>query len=124
MCVPVASHISETSEAIDITFDTVTASVTRMHHMLIILTLTLIQGRTDLNHENNECSIILETVQALPIKFVVKLVRLKVYIFFSQSDGLDLHSRSQLRLKLEKFLTHIIIVISRIIFKLWHLNLA
>ena len=50
----VASHISKTSEAIA-EFDTVTASVTRMHHMLIILTVTIIQGHTDLNHENNKC---------------------------------------------------------------------
>ena len=53
---------------------TVTASDMRMHHMLIILTLTFIQGHTDLNHENNKCLIILETVQAMPIKFAVKIV--------------------------------------------------
>ena len=50
MCVwgglSVASHISETSEAIAVTFDTVTASVTRMHHVLIILTSTCIQCHT------------------------------------------------------------------------------
>ena len=38
------------------------------------------QGRTDLNNENNKCSIISETVQAMPIKFAVKIVRLKVYM--------------------------------------------
>ena len=38
VCLSVASHISETSETITIKFDTVTASVMRMHHMLIILT--------------------------------------------------------------------------------------
>ena len=38
----------------------------------------------------------------MPIKFAVKIVRLKVYIIFPQSDNLDLHSRSQLRLKLDK----------------------
>ena len=32
---------------------------------------------------------------------VVKIVRLKVYIIFSQSDDLDLHSRLPLRLKLD-----------------------
>ena len=54
LCVSVASHISETSEAIAIKVDTVTASVTRMHHVLIIiLSLTFIQGHTDLNHEND-----------------------------------------------------------------------
>ena len=32
----------------------------------------------DLDHENNRCLVISETVQALPIKFAVKIVRLKV----------------------------------------------
>ena len=37
-----------------------------------------------------------ETVQAIPIKFAVKIVRLKVYIYDNcQSNALDLHSRSQ-----------------------------
>ena len=40
-----------------------------MHHMLIILTLTFIQGHTDLNHEKNKCLIISETIQAIPFKF-------------------------------------------------------
>ena len=51
-----------------------------MYHMLIILTLTFIQGHTDLNHENDKCLIISETIQAMPIKFAVKIVRLKVYM--------------------------------------------
>ena len=48
--------------------------------------------------------ILLETVQAMPFKFAVKIVRLKVYVYtiFSQSDDLALLSRSQLRLKLDK----------------------
>ena len=71
--------ISETSEAIVIRFDTVTASVTRIRHASIIL--TFIQGHTDLNHEHYKCSIISETVQAMPIKFTVKIVRLKVTLF-------------------------------------------
>ena len=50
-----------------------------MHHMLIIL--TFIQGHTDFNHENNKCLIISETVQTIPIKFVVKIVWL--YNLFS-----------------------------------------
>ena len=42
----------------------------------------------------------------MAIKFTVKTVRLNVYIqSFPQSDDLDLHSRSQLRLKLDKCLT-------------------
>ena len=51
VCPSVAHNISERSEAIAIKFDPVTASVTRTHHMLIILTLTFIQGHTDVNHE-------------------------------------------------------------------------
>ena len=58
----VASCISETSEAIAIKFDLVTASVTGMHHMLIIFTLTFIQVHKDLNHETNKCSTVSETV--------------------------------------------------------------
>ena len=41
-------------------------------------------------------------VQAIPIKFAVKIVRLKVYIIFSQSNDLALHPRSLLHLKLDK----------------------
>ena len=48
-----------------------------MHHVLIVLTLTFIEDHTDLNHENNKCSIILEKVQAMPIKFAVMIVGLK-----------------------------------------------
>ena len=84
VCPSIASHISETRQAITIKFDKVTASVTRMYHVLTIFTLTFIQGHTDLNHENSKCLIISETVQAMPIKFAVKLVQLKVYIIFSQ----------------------------------------
>ena len=60
LCVCVASNISENSEAIAIIFDMVTVSVTIMHHVLTILTLTINQGHTDFNHENNKCSITLE----------------------------------------------------------------
>ena len=51
-----------------------------MLHMLIILTLTLIQGHTDLNPV--KCLIIQsETIQA--IIFAVKMVLLKVYMTFA-----------------------------------------
>ena len=40
-----------TINVIVIKLGTVTASNTRMHHVLIRLTLTFIQGHTDLNHE-------------------------------------------------------------------------
>ena len=78
----------------------------RMHHMLIILTLAFIQCHTALNHENNKCLLISEAIQAMLIKFAVKIVRLKVYKFdHCQSNDLDLHSRSQVRLKRDYFLT-------------------
>ena len=57
-----------------------TASDMMMHHVLIVLTLTFIQGHTDQNHENNKCLIISESIQAIPIKFAVKIVRLNVYM--------------------------------------------
>ena len=55
-------RISETSEAMAIKFDTVTAWVKGMHHVLITFTLTVTERHPDRNHENNNCSIILETV--------------------------------------------------------------
>ena len=66
MCVslgPLAGDSSETVEVIIIKLGTVTASDVVMQHVLIILTLTFIHGYTDLNGENNKCSIISETVQ-------------------------------------------------------------
>ena len=71
VCLSVASYISETRKAIAITFGTVTASGTRMHDVLIIMTLTFIEGNTDFNHGNDKCSIISQTVQAMPIKLAV-----------------------------------------------------
>ena len=44
-----AAIFEETSEVKTIKLDTVTASVIKMHHVLV-LTLTFIQGHTDLNH--------------------------------------------------------------------------
>ena len=49
--------------------------------------------------------IISETVQAMPITFSVKIVELKVYKLCSHYDGLALHSRSQLRVKIDNVLT-------------------
>ena len=46
----------------------------------------------------------------MPIKCVV-IVRLKVSIIFSQSDDLHLFSSSQLRLKVDTFLTCSLIVV-------------
>ena len=62
VCVSLASDSSETVEVIIIKLGMVTASDMRMYHVFIILTLTFIQGHTDLNRENNKCLIISETV--------------------------------------------------------------
>ena len=85
MCVRVslASDSSETIEVIVVKLGTVTASDVRMHHVLTILALTFIQGHTDLMHENSKCSTTSETFQAMPIKYVVNIVRLKVYVNFA-----------------------------------------
>ena len=96
----------------------------RMHHVLIVLTLIFLQGHTYVNLENNKCSIISGTVQAIPINFAVKIVQVKVYIFFCQSDECYLHSRSQLRLRLDNWFMGTIIVIDRTLFKLVHSSLA
>ena len=75
-----------------------------MHHVSvkIALTLTLIQGPADPNHENNKCSIILETLFKQCRTRDVCCEDTPTYNL-CQSDDLDLHSRSQLRLKLYKF---------------------
>ena len=53
VCVSLSSNSSETIDVIIIKLGVVTASDIRMHHLLLILTLTFIQGLTDLNHEND-----------------------------------------------------------------------
>ena len=83
-----------------------------MHHLFMMLNLTIIQGyNMDLNHENNNCSMILETVQAMQTKFAQcedsPTKGLLFYIIFSQTYDLDLHSRSQLRLKLDKIMLNL-----------------
>ena len=78
-----ASDSLETIEVIIIKRGTVTASDMRMHHVLIILTLTFIQGHTDFNHKNNKCLIISERYRVMPIESVVEIVRLKVFIILA-----------------------------------------
>ena len=126
VCLSIASDSSGTIEVTINKHGTMNSSDMRMHPVLIILTVTVIQGHTDLDHENNKYSNISQTVQAMPIKFTVKIVRLKIYLIFSQTDDLTLHSRSQVRLKLGEFflITCTIILIYRTIFNLWHSNLA
>ena len=77
VCVSLASDSSHTIEIIIIQLGTLTTSEMVMHHMLVILTLTFIQGQTDLNHKNNKSLIISVTMQAMPIMFAVKILRLK-----------------------------------------------
>ena len=77
---------SDSLEAVDIIIvvkrGMVTASVTRMRHVLIRLTLTFIQGHTDRNHQNNECFDYSRNYsKAMPITFAVRIVRLNCYIF-------------------------------------------
>ena len=100
VCVP-RKRFVDTIETIIINFGTVTASDVLVLHELIVLTLTFIQGHTYLNHGNNECLIISETIRAMPIKFAVKTKGLYDRCY---SDDLYLHSRSQVRLKLDYFL--------------------
>ena len=42
-------------------------------------------SHTYVNHENIKCLIISETIQAILIKFAVKIVRLKVYMTIASS---------------------------------------
>ena len=79
LCMSLESDSSGTIEVTIITLDTVTVSDILMRHGLIILTLAFIQVHIDLNDENNKCLIISKTIQAIPIMFLVLLVRLKVY---------------------------------------------
>ena len=66
LCVCSSQAIPRKFEVIIINIGTVTASDMKLHHMLMILTLTFVHHHTDLNHENNKCSIVSETVQAIP----------------------------------------------------------
>ena len=99
VCLSLTSASSETVEVIIVPIDKVIASDMGIHHVLIIMTLTSIQGHTNLNHEINTSLMISETIQAVPIRFAVQIVRLQVFYDHCQSDDLDLRSRSQVRLK-------------------------
>ena len=104
VCLSVTSHISETSEAIAITFDTVTASVTRMYHVLIILTLTFIQNHTDINYENNMFDYV-RNYSSKSHQVYCEDSLTKGLHDHCQFDDLELHSRPQVHLKLDYFLT-------------------
>ena len=75
---------------------TVTASGMRMHHVLILLTLTFIQGHTYLNNENNKMFDYFRNCSSNPhdMKFAAKTDRLKVYIIFTRSNDLTLVPKS------------------------------
>ena len=112
-------------EVIIIKLDTVAASGMSMHRVLIIATLTFtIQRDTDVNHENHKCSIISETVQAIPHQVCCEDSPTKGLYNRFQSDDLALHSRSPVRFKRDKVVTCTTITISRTVFNLWHSNLA
>ena len=80
MCVSLSNDSSEAVEVNIVKLGTVNDSDMGMYHVLIILTLPFIQGHTYLNHENNTCLIISETIQAMPLTCAVKIVRLNVYM--------------------------------------------
>ena len=86
VCLSLASDSSETIEVIIITLGTMTASDVIMHHVLPISTLTFIQGHTHRHHKNNK--LFQKMFGQWPIKFAVKIVRLKVFKVLSQSDDL------------------------------------
>ena len=48
----------------------------------MVLTLTFTQGHTDLNHENNKCSIISETVQAMGVYCSEYYIYRSIYIYW------------------------------------------
>ena len=91
-----------------------------MHHVLIILALTFIQGHKNLNHENKKCLIISETKLAMPTKFAVKIVRLKVYMTIGSPMTFSFIQSHKCVSNLHTFQ----FAISRTIFKLLHSVLA
>ena len=80
LCVCLAGDSSETVQVniVKLKLDTVTASGMRMHHVLIILTLTFIQGHTDQNHENNNFDYFKKICKQWPS--IVKRVWLSIYM--------------------------------------------
>ena len=131
MCVNVCPSVCETVprkrilgmtiKVIIIKLGTVTASDMVMHHVIIKLILTSIQGHTELNRKNNKRSIISEIVQAKPIEFAVKIVRLKVYMCIASPMTLTFTGHNCVS-SLTTF--YLVIIIYQTIFKLLHSNLA
>ena len=125
VCVSIASEFSETVKSSSSNLLRSLASDIGMRHVFIVLTLHCSQGHTNLNRENNKCSIIAKKTpfQTMPITFDVIHSPTKGMYNLCQSDDLDLHSWTHLRLKLDKVATCSLIV-SRATLKLRHSNLA
>ena len=89
MHVSIASDSLETVKVIIIKLGMVTASDMLMHHILVVLTLTFIQGHTDVNYEIITVRLFSEVVQAIPITFAVTIVRLMVFFspLFQMGEG-------------------------------------
>ena len=75
MCVSLANDSSETVVVIIVTVSDHGHASVRVNYIDLDL-----QGHTNRNHEYTLT--ISETLQAMPIKFAVKIVRLKVYLIF------------------------------------------
>ena len=82
VCPSQAIH-SEIVEVIIVKLDTVTASDVRMHHVLIVLTSPSSKV-TQIEIMREKSLIISKTIQATPIKFTVKTVRVKVCVTICQ----------------------------------------
>ena len=123
LCVcPLASDYSQTIEVIIINLGMVTALDMTTHRVLIILTLTFIQGHTYLKHEDNKIDYF-KNVSSNAHQVCCEDCPTKG-LYVCQSDELDLRARSQLRLKLDKVLTCSFNVISLKTFKLLYSRLA
>ena len=102
----------------------VTASDMWMHHVIIILTLTFIQGNTYLNHQNNKClTIKFRNYSSNAAKLAVKTVRLKVYMTVASPITLIFTQPYNCFSNLTLLLSCSIIAIYQTVFKQWHSNL-
>ena len=104
MCHCVCVHACVLCMCVCVCLGMVTASDMRMHHVLIILTMTVIQGHTDLNHENNNW-LFQKLYEDSTTKGLYNL-------FWFRWTCLSFDSGSQLHLKLDTFLTCTIIIIA------------
>ena len=101
VCLSLGSDSLETNYYCKTCHCSVTTSKMRMHHMLVIYSHWPSFKVTQIFIMKIITSIISQTVQAIPIKFAVKIVRGKLNVIFSGADELGLHSKSHLRFKLD-----------------------